>query len=140
MQLRVMLEPSDDGGYTVTVPSLPGCISEGDTREDALANIREAIQLYLEPVDDVMAELRARDVALCISEQEEFQSPVVATASWGYLRLHRFDYDAPALTAWASRVIAQPWQQAYVYFKHDHGVGSGPPAVDAFLKAAAAPA
>ncbi len=58
MQLRVMLEPSEDGGYTVTVPSLPGCISEGDTREAALANIREAIQLYLEPVDD---DLAARD-------------------------------------------------------------------------------
>ena len=52
MQLRVLLEPSEDGGYTVSVPSLPGCISEGDTREDALANIREAVQLYLEPVED----------------------------------------------------------------------------------------
>lgn len=51
MQLRVLLEPSEDGGYTVSVPSLPGCISEGDTREEALANIREAIELYLEPVD-----------------------------------------------------------------------------------------
>lgn len=48
MQLRIMLEPSEEGGYTVTVPSLPGCISEGDTREEALANIREAIQLYLD--------------------------------------------------------------------------------------------
>jgi len=52
MKLRVVLEPSDEGGFTVTVPSLPGCISEGDTREEALANIREAIELYLEPVDD----------------------------------------------------------------------------------------
>ena len=50
--MHVLLEPSEDGGYTVTVPSLPGCISEGDTREDALANIRDAIQLYLEPVED----------------------------------------------------------------------------------------
>lgn len=40
MKLRLILEPSDDGGFTVTVPSLPGCISEGDTREEALANIR----------------------------------------------------------------------------------------------------
>jgi len=55
MQLRVLLEPSEDGGYTVRVPSLPGCISEGDTREEALANIREAIQLYLEPLDDETA-------------------------------------------------------------------------------------
>ena len=52
MILKIVLEPSEDGGYTVYVPSLPGCISEGDTREEALANIREAIELYLEPVED----------------------------------------------------------------------------------------
>ena len=52
MNLRVSLEPSDEGGFTVTVPSLPGCISEGETRDEALANIREAIALYLEPVED----------------------------------------------------------------------------------------
>lgn len=54
MQVRVILEPSEDGGFTVRVPSLPGCMSEGDTRDEALANIREALQLYLEPVDDDM--------------------------------------------------------------------------------------
>lgn len=52
MRLKVVLEPSDDGGYTVYVPSLPGCISEGETVEDALKNIREAIELNLEPVED----------------------------------------------------------------------------------------
>ncbi len=52
MKLKVVLEPSEDSGYTVYVPSLPGCISEGDTIEEALANIREAIELYLEPVED----------------------------------------------------------------------------------------
>ena len=52
MKLRVILEPSEDGGYTVTVPALPGCISEGDSRDEALANIAEAVQLYLEPVED----------------------------------------------------------------------------------------
>ena len=55
MKLRIILEPSADGGYTAYVPSLPGCISEGDTREQALDNIREAIELYLEPVDDDLA-------------------------------------------------------------------------------------
>ena len=47
---KVVFEPSDEGGYTVYVPSMPGCISEGDTKEEALANLREAIQLYLEPL------------------------------------------------------------------------------------------
>lgn len=51
MKLKVVLEPSDEGGFTIFVPALPGCISEGDTREEALANIREAIELYLEPVE-----------------------------------------------------------------------------------------
>ena len=52
MKLRVVLEASDEGGYTAYVPSLPGCISEGDTREQAISNIGEAIELYLEPVED----------------------------------------------------------------------------------------
>ena len=52
MKLKVVLEPSEDGGYTAYVPSLPGCISEGETSEEAMANIREAVELYLEPVDD----------------------------------------------------------------------------------------
>ena len=55
MKLKVVLETSYEGGYTVYVPSLPGCISEGDTKEEALANIKEAIELYLEPVDDDIA-------------------------------------------------------------------------------------
>jgi predicted RNase H-like HicB family nuclease len=52
MKLKIVLEPSDEGGFTVYVPSLPGCISEGDTKEEAMANIKEAIELYLEPVED----------------------------------------------------------------------------------------
>jgi predicted RNase H-like HicB family nuclease len=50
--MKVVLELSDEGGFTVYVPSLPGCMSEGDTVEEALANIREAVELYLEPEDD----------------------------------------------------------------------------------------
>ena len=52
MRMRVVLEPSEEGGYTIYAPALLGCISEGDTIDEALANIREAIELYLEPVDD----------------------------------------------------------------------------------------
>ncbi|PJF38092.1 MAG: HicB family protein, partial [Phototrophicales bacterium] len=52
MKVQVLLEPSEEGGYTVIVPTLPGCISEGNTKEEAIENIKEAIELYLEPVED----------------------------------------------------------------------------------------
>jgi predicted RNase H-like HicB family nuclease len=52
MKLRIILEPSEEGGYTAIVPALPGCLSEGNTRAEAIANINEAIRLYLEPVED----------------------------------------------------------------------------------------
>jgi len=44
---QVILIPDEIGGYTVEVPSLPGCIGEGDTIDEALANIKEAIELYI---------------------------------------------------------------------------------------------
>ena len=52
MKLKVYFESSEDGGYTVYVPSLPGCISEGDSIDEATKNIKEAIELYLMPVED----------------------------------------------------------------------------------------
>ena len=52
MRLKVVLEPSEEGGFTVYVPSLPGCISEGETEEEALKNIQEAIELYLETLTE----------------------------------------------------------------------------------------
>ncbi|MDZ4342708.1 MAG: type II toxin-antitoxin system HicB family antitoxin [Candidatus Binatia bacterium] len=55
MKLKVVLEPPDEGGFTVYVPSLPGCVSEWENEKEALQNIREAIELYLEPVDDDLA-------------------------------------------------------------------------------------
>ncbi|GBE56255.1 hypothetical protein BMS3Bbin16_00455 [archaeon BMS3Bbin16] len=51
MKFKVVLEPAEEGGYTVYAPSLPGCISEGNTKEEALENIKEAIELYLEPTE-----------------------------------------------------------------------------------------
>ena len=62
MKVQVVLEPSEDGGYTAVVPSLPGCISEGETRDEALANIKEAIELYLEPVEDDLSSIPGAEV------------------------------------------------------------------------------
>jgi uncharacterized protein YecE (DUF72 family) len=87
--------------------------------------------------DEVFAALRERDIAFCVAEQDDFKCPVQPTASWGYLRLHRLDYDAGALSEWAKCVSAQQWSETYIYFKHDEGAGSGPPAVDAFNQACA---
>ncbi len=63
MTLRVVLERSSEGGYTVYVPSLPGCVSEGHTRVEALRNIKEAIHLYLEPVEDELVRAGHRQLA-----------------------------------------------------------------------------
>lgn len=48
MEFEILLEPAEEGGFVVTVPALPGCVSEGDTREEALENIKDAIEGYLE--------------------------------------------------------------------------------------------
>ena len=48
MRYTVVLEREPDGGYVVSVPALPGCVSQGDNRAEALDNVREAIELYVE--------------------------------------------------------------------------------------------
>ncbi|MCX6629971.1 MAG: type II toxin-antitoxin system HicB family antitoxin [Candidatus Solibacter sp.] len=48
MRYTVVLEREADGGYVATVPALPGCVSQGDTRDEAMRNIREAADLYIE--------------------------------------------------------------------------------------------
>jgi len=65
MKLQVVLEPSEEGGFTVYVPALPGCISEGETEEEAMANIREAVELYLEETE---AERLGTDKPILIRE------------------------------------------------------------------------
>jgi len=85
--------------------------------------------------DDVFDVMRARDIAMCVSEAADFAAPMVSTASWGYVRLHKLDYDDAGLAQWAKTIAAQPWSDAYVFFKHDEGIGSGPPAVSSFVTA-----
>lgn len=84
--------------------------------------------------DDVYEALRERDVPMTVIDQPDFASPFEVTSTWGYVRLHRFDYDDAALNAWAERIRGRAWTDAFVVFKHDEGVGSGPPAVDAFQR------
>jgi uncharacterized protein YecE (DUF72 family) len=76
--------------------------------------------------DDVFELLRAHDAALCYAETDSgddegasLSVPLVATASWGYLRLRRENYTDADLESWAARIDAQPWSEAYVFFKHE---------------------
>jgi uncharacterized protein YecE (DUF72 family) len=87
--------------------------------------------------DEVYDAMRERDIAMCVAEQDDFRCPVVSTASWGYLRLHKLDYQSTELVEWASCVTGQQWKEAYVFFKHDEteNGGSGPPAVGTFVAA-----
>ncbi len=92
--------------------------------------------------DDVLSCLRGKGCALCASDtDEEPQSAITSTAGYGYLRLRRSAYPPEALAAWAERIKAQPWEEAYVFFKHEDD-GAGPALARQFLDAAgvAAPA
>ncbi len=52
MKIRVVYRREAEGGYSAAVPAFPGCISEGETLEEARANIREAAELYLECMNE----------------------------------------------------------------------------------------
>jgi uncharacterized protein YecE (DUF72 family) len=76
--------------------------------------------------DDVLEALRAKDAALCFAETDREDddggnetAPLVATASFGYLRLRRAEYGDPELEAWAERIRGENWSEAYVFFKHE---------------------
>jgi uncharacterized protein YecE (DUF72 family) len=82
-------------------------------------------------VDEVYDLLRARDVALVAVDEDEAEgkgSPLVATASWGYVRLRRSAYDRAALEGWATRIGENHWGEAYVFLKHEDGSPNGPAA------------
>ena len=46
---KIIIEPQEEGGYSAFVPKLPGCVSEGETYDETIANIKEAIELYANP-------------------------------------------------------------------------------------------
>jgi uncharacterized protein YecE (DUF72 family) len=71
--------------------------------------------------DEVWTTLKAHGAALCVAEGETLESPLVATADWGYVRLRRDAYPDDVIASWAERIRAQPWREAFVYVKHDDG-------------------
>jgi uncharacterized protein YecE (DUF72 family) len=81
--------------------------------------------------DEVYDALREHDVPLVVSDSEKLAGHVVPTASRGYLRLRREDYDTAALADWAARVRDQPWESVLVFFKHEEA-GAGPRMAEEF--------
>ena len=66
MKLTIVLEPQEEGGYTAYVPSLRGCISQGDTKEEAIKNIKEAIELYLEADTNELIDFSGEKVVVSV--------------------------------------------------------------------------
>lgn len=83
--------------------------------------------------DETFQLLRAQRVALCIADAEDLQVPFVATASWGFLRLRRPDYDDATLKKWLNQIRKQDWRDVFVFFKHEDE-GKGPRFAQRFLK------
>jgi uncharacterized protein YecE (DUF72 family) len=89
--------------------------------------------------EDVFALLYDHHAALCLAEaDDDLDTPFIATADWGYLRLRRSDYSDAELLAWVHRIQGQDWHDAFVFFKHEDQ-GHGPRLAQRFLELAATP-
>jgi uncharacterized protein YecE (DUF72 family) len=81
---------------------------------------------------DTYDALRARECAMVIADHDDFLTPAVATATWGYARLHKTTYTAAELAEWSAKLTGLGFHSLYVYFKHDEAEGSGPDGALAF--------
>ncbi|MBM2827083.1 MAG: hypothetical protein HW403_1147 [Dehalococcoidia bacterium] len=88
MKYTVVLLPEEDGGYSVICPALPGCISEGDSLKEALENVKEAAEFWLEewledgyPIPVETPEVVAEEIILCLQDfAEDGLSPILETS------------------------------------------------------------
>jgi uncharacterized protein YecE (DUF72 family) len=89
--------------------------------------------------EEIFALLRGRNCALCVADTDESEGcDLISTASWGYLRLRRLKYSRADLLHWKERIYSQPWDHAYVFFKHEDEA-TGPKFAAEFLKQAELP-
>ena len=84
--------------------------------------------------DEIADALRSHNCALCIADTDEKPNPeFITTTDWGYLRLRRAKYTAPALKKWAKQISDAGWKRTFVFFKHEDE-GAGPKMAEQFLK------
>ncbi|MGI9087891.1 MAG: DUF72 domain-containing protein [Chthoniobacterales bacterium] len=111
----------------------PTLKKDGALLKDFLADIPEGMQAAFEfrdPSwfdDEIYALLRSKNLALCIADSEKLATPLIVTASYGYLRLRREDYQDADVARWSEIIKskASEWSEAFVYFKHEES-GIGP--------------
>jgi len=77
LKYTVIFEPAEEGGYVVTVPALPGCVSQGDTFEEASAMIKDAMQGYLEVLKEEKQEIPQEQSNVVIT-QIAIQNPIAS--------------------------------------------------------------
>jgi uncharacterized protein YecE (DUF72 family) len=69
---------------------------------------------------EILDLLRERKFSLCIADTDENPADdIISTAPWGYLRLRHIDYTDDDLSKWKARILAQKWERAFVFFKHE---------------------
>lgn len=77
--------------------------------------------------DGILNMLREKGCSLCVADDDENPAAgIISTATWGYLRLRRSDYTDADLSLWADKVLAQKWEKAFVFFKHEGEGAKGP--------------
>jgi uncharacterized protein YecE (DUF72 family) len=125
------------GPLLVQLP--PNMKRDDDRLRSFLASVPDDLRLAFEfrnPSwldDEVYALLRAADAALVIAHDEETETPLVATASWGYARLRKVNYAEGELADWASKLGSQPWKELFAFFKHEDE-GTGPLLAQQFVE------
>ena len=84
--------------------------------------------------EEVYGVLRSHRCALCMADtDEELEVPFVSTADWGYLRLRKENYSGGDLKKWRKKIESQPWNEAFVFFKHEDEA-TGPKLARKFLR------
>ncbi len=72
--------------------------------------------------DEILDVLRKRGCSLCVADADEKPAnEIISTASWGYLRLRRSDYEEADLSQWLKKILSQEWKRAFIFFKHEEG-------------------
>jgi uncharacterized protein YecE (DUF72 family) len=120
------------GNFKKDLPRLKDFLKLLGTKTPAVFEFRH--ESWLE--DDVFDCLRAKSCALCVDDAEEFpRAALIDSAKWGYFRLRREKYTTRQLADWIKKIKAQPWNEVYVYFKHEDAA-TGPALAKHFLELA----